>query len=460
MEEDIWSDETEQIVSEQAIEQTTTERKNERSASSAHRSSTANLLQAQTALMDNELISAQAHPELYRLLRMHVAELEEWHKQHTGWRVQRGSSFFRLERHTHMLVPLYTDEKLRKARDFACFTWLLWFAEKRFLAGGGRNQQFLLSQLIQELQEQTGLTGGNALDFRNQYDRYSMSRALDYLSRLGGIHTLEGETSKWVEVGYQQDNEVLYEFTVLTHSLVESLNQRQIDAVSSALASGQSNQSTSWNIPALADPIPPLTRAWRSLLLGPMLLRLDDPEAFAALQHDSELISDELAESFGWLLELNNDYACIVRGGSLSVGSGPDIVLSSGYNHIILLLCGAFRQQVEEGHWQPDSYGCIRVTSLDIAPLFTELRQRHGMNWGTTLQALKASELLDEIYQRMRQFGLLRGPLANDELLILPTAARYSANYDQEPAERPRPRSKSVRKPTSKSQLIFEWNNR
>src|SRR5581483_3304050 len=127
------------------------------------------LLQAQAALLDNTIISIQTDPETYRLVRTHFAALEQWHIQHTGWRIQRSSSLFRLERHLHMIAPVFLDDKLKRARDFACLVWLLWFAEKRYLAGGGRNQQFLLSQLADELQQQSQLAANTALDFRNQH---------------------------------------------------------------------------------------------------------------------------------------------------------------------------------------------------------------------------------------------------------------------------------------------------
>ena len=213
------------------------------------------------------------------------------------------------------------------------------------------------------------------------------------------------------------------------HSLVEALNQGRVEAIVAHLV--QSKQSfLPARVATLSDPIPPLTRAWRALLLGPILLRYDDPEAFSDLMNQAEQVNEELAEAFGWSLELNNDYACIVRGGSLSVGSGPEIALSSGYNQIILLLCTAFREQVETGTWQPDSYGCLHVSHLDVAQLFTELRQRYGSHWGTTIQGQKANDLFTELYQRMRQLGFLRGPDEQGELLILPTAARYRFSYD------------------------------
>jgi uncharacterized protein (TIGR02678 family) len=417
------------------------------------------MLQAQTALLDNEIVTLHDNTEEYRLIRVHFASLEKWHQQHTGWRIQRGRNYFRLERQLHAITPVYTDDKLKKARDFACFAWLLWFAEKRYLSGSGRNQQFLLTQMVEDLQEQTQIAGGRGkqLDFRNQYDRFSMSRALDYLTRLGGITTLEGETKKWVDEGDASDNEVLYEFTAITHSLVEALNQGRVEAIVAHLAQSQQVLQPA-RVATLSSPIPPITRAWRALLLGPILLRYDDPEAFSDLVNQAEQVNDELAEALGWSLELNDDYACIVRGGSLSTGSGPDIGLNSGYHQIILLLCTAFREQVEAGTWQPDSYGCLHVNHLDVAQLFNELRQRYGSHWGSTIQGQKANELFTEIYQRMRQFALLRGPDEQGELLILPTAARYRFSYDavQETLQKPRAQVKERRKltkPTNSVQL-------
>jgi hypothetical protein len=390
------------------------------------------LFQAQAALLDTPIISVHADPETYRLVRTHFTALEQWHIQHTGWRIQRNSSFFRLERHLHMIVPVFLDDKLKRARDFACLLWLLWFAEKRYLAGGGRNQQFLLSQLADELQQESQLAGKGSLDFRNQHDRYSMWRALDYLTRLGALQALEGEVKRWADDADQPDSEVLYEFTPGAHSLIEALSEKWLAAITPLLTA--TNRLLPGALPALSDEIPPLIRAWRVLLLGPALFRFDDPEAFTALVARSEQVSGDLAEAFGWSLELNSDYACIVRGSGLSMGVGPTLALNGAYDQMILLLCSAFRQCVEEGLWFPDSYGCISTTHWDIIPLFSDLRQRYGTYWGATVQQTKATDLLEEIYRRMRQFGLLRGPDPAGNILILPTAARYSVSYSQEPS--------------------------
>jgi uncharacterized protein (TIGR02678 family) len=306
------------------------------------------------------------------------------------------------------------------------------------------------------------VVGGQALDFRNQQDRYSMWRALDYLTRLGGLQTLEGEVKKWAEDAVQQDSEVLYEFTPVAHSLIEALNEERVVALADLLNRQSKQLLPSGTLSLFARRIPARIRAWRTLLLGPALLRYDDPEAFAALTEQAEQVSDELARTFGWLLELNDDYACVVRGSSLSAGAGPALTPNGAFDQMILLLCTAFRRQVEQSAWSPDSYGCLHTSQWDIAPLFSELRQRYGSYWGATVRDMKATELLEEVYRQMRQFGLLRGPDADGQVLILPTAARYSVSYSQEPpGDRPktRPPARNTKKQASAAPLGFDWTS-
>ncbi|HEY7413817.1 MAG TPA: TIGR02678 family protein [Ktedonobacteraceae bacterium] len=419
------------------------------------------LLLAHAALLDHVVVSLPADAEAYRLVRTHLKALEQWHEKHTGWRVQRGATFFRLEHHLHMVAPVFFDEKLKKARDFAYLTWILWFAEKRYLAGGGRNQQFLLSQLTEELQEQMQHVDSTGLDIRNVQDRYSMSRALSYLIDLGCLHELEGDLRKWAEDADQAEHEVLYEFTPIAHSLIEALNAGHVGALQASLAV-YGWAAPSGSLPTSTNAIPPLVRAWRVLLLGPALLRYDDPEAFTALSTQAEKVNDELGETFGWSLELNADYACIVRGGGISIGAGPAITLNGAHDQMLLLLCSSFREQVEQGVWIPDAYGCIHVTHWDISPLFHALRQRYGSYWGNAVRDAKASSLLETVYRRMHQCGLLRGPDAEDKILILPTAARYSVRYKQLREEeapgraRAQAREKNARPDVSQSML--DWS--
>lgn len=398
------------------------------------RSATADLMKAHMTLMEREIILAQ-QVDLFRLVNRHYRALQDWHDAYTGWRIQRSATVIRLLRHVSAVTPGYLYDRLKEPRDFACLTWLLWYAENRQLTGRGNEQQFLLSQLAEQLQEQSSpfdaldtVSTMPALDFRKPSDRYNMQRALQYLEDLGGLHLVDGQTREWVEQA--ADADVLYEFTDAIHALVAALDLPLLEQIAMRLDDAASVLRPTLLADALT--IPASMRAWRALLLGPALLRFDDPQAFAALLQHADTVADELLYTFGWLLEIKRDYACVVRASGMA--SGPVTLLTPyGTNdQIALLLCQAMREQVASGAWSaPDSYGCLHVTTEEMAALLYTIRERYGEHWGNEARNKSSRTLLNDVYRKMRQIGLLRGPDAAGNVLILPIAARYTASYEQ-----------------------------
>src|SRR5713226_9240216 len=202
-----------------------------RLSASRQQAYTADLRKAHVALMEKEVILPK-QLELFRLVNRHYPRLQAWHDQYTGWRILRGSTVIRLVRHLSATTPGYLYERLKEPRDFACLTWILWYAENRQLSGRGNDQQFLLSQLAEQISEQSAQGAGNELkyDFRKPGDRYSIQRALQYLEDLGGLQLVDGQTREWVE--QTPDADVLYEFTDVIRSLVTALNPESLASVS------------------------------------------------------------------------------------------------------------------------------------------------------------------------------------------------------------------------------------
>src|SRR5579859_1673788 len=117
-----------------------------------HQSVTADLIKAHTVLMEKETLLLK-QSDLFRLVQYHYHRLQTWHDQHTGWRIQRSSNVIRLVRYLSAATPGYLYERLREPKDFACLTWILWYAENRQLTGRGNDQQFLLSQLAEQISD-------------------------------------------------------------------------------------------------------------------------------------------------------------------------------------------------------------------------------------------------------------------------------------------------------------------
>ncbi|HZR41325.1 MAG TPA: TIGR02678 family protein [Ktedonobacteraceae bacterium] len=411
-----------------------------------HRSAISpDLMKAHITLMEREVILSK-QGDLFRLVQHHYHKLQTWHDQHTGWRIQRSSTVIRLVRHMSSATPGYLYERLKEPKDFACLTWILWYAENRQLTGRGNEQQFLLSQLADQIQEQSsqGTEEGAQFDFRRPADRYSIQRALQYLEDMGGLQLVDGQTREWIEQTGNAD--VLYEFTDAIRSLVAALNPHVVEEIATYLSEPAIILQPSL-LPS-ATTTPALLRAWRALLLGPALFRFDDPDAFSSLLAHADTIANELLDTFGWLLDIQRDYACIVRASGTSSAPVSPLTPYGTNDQIALLMCQAIRNQVATGAWPaPDSYGCLHVNVEDMADLFYSVRERYGENWGNEARSKSSPSLLNDVYRKMRQVGLLRGPDKAGNMLVLPTAARYSANYEKGDERAPtRSRSKKTSK--------------
>jgi uncharacterized protein (TIGR02678 family) len=431
-----------------------------RAALARQRASTAELLKAHTGLMEHQIILSQ-QSELFRLVNRHYFTLQHWHDLHTGWRIQRSATVIRLVRQLSALTPGYLYDRVKEPGDFACLTWILWYAETRQLSGRGNDQQFLLSQLAEQIQEQsrTGDDEEAAFDFRRQADRYSIQRALLYLEELGGLRLVDGQTRQWVEQASGAD--VLYEFTEVIRSLVSAFNPQLLAVVADRLNNSEKEQALQPTLlqageSLYASHIRPLSRAWRTLLLGPALFRFDDPEAFAELVVHADAIANELLETFGWQLDIKRDYACVTRASGMSSGPVTSLTPFGASDQIAMLLCTAIREQVQTGDWPaPDSYGCLHTTTQDMNALFYTLRERYGDNWGSEARTRSVRSLLNDVYKKMRQVGLLRGPDSKGNILILPTAARYSVSYDPA-AHETKAKTKETRRATTAA--LPGWN--
>ena len=393
--------------------------------------STADLMKAHLALMEKEVI-LPGQSDLFRLVKYHYYALQSWHDQHTGWRIQRDISAIRLIRSPGATTPGYLYDRLKEPGDFACLTWILWYAESRQLSGRGNDQQFLLSQLAEQIQEQSASGTGSErkFDFRKPTDRYNIQRALQYLEDLGGLQLVDGQTRDWVEQTASAD--ALYEFTDVVRSLIVALNPLLVTMVAEQLKDNSKTLQPNILLNLAGASTSPLVLAWRTLLLGPALFRFDNPPAFAELLAHAEAIANELLETFGWLLDIHRDYACIVRASGMTTGPVTSLTPFGTNDQISMLLCKAIRDQVESGAWSsPDMYGCLHVTTEDMSELFYTVRERYGENWGSEARNKSSRSLLNDVYRKMRQVGLLRGPDDAGNMLVLPTAARYTTTYEK-----------------------------
>ena len=67
--------------------------------------------------------------------------------------------------------------------------------------------------------------------------------------------------------------------------------------------------------------------------------------------------------------------------------------------------------------------------------IFGRICEAERARWGSGLAELRAGTLLDRVLAVLRTAGLVRGPDAFGSILVLPTAALYSAEYARDESE-------------------------
>lgn len=378
------------------------------------------LVMAHHDLMDRIAIAADEDGLAYRRIQRHEKELQRWYRQNPNWAIVRTREQVRLVRRPSIVEAGRGLTGLNAPQDYALLCWILWYGERLFLSAG--EGLFLLSDMADEIVVAAAdPLGPDWLDLKRHLDRAALIRALRCLEGLAVIRRLEGEADEWMQ-GRTEAN-VLYEFTPLAQQLLAGVDRAALREL------------------ALAEPLParepvhpdpqPMVRAWRALLLGPALHRLDDPEAFAALVAAQRTVGRELQRTLGWDLDVRADYACILRETMAQHAAGT--LLDAERKHIyhpILLLCGHYRSRVQTGELRSDAHGVLTVPLESFGSEVWRIRERWKENWGTTLGDMGYALLCEEVLAEMRRAGLLRGPDATGHVHLLPAAARFTAHYE------------------------------
>lgn len=379
-------------------------------------------------LIDRILIHRSEEPEAYRRIWQQKEWLSAWFEERPGWRLVSGRDLFRLERLPAQIPPERGLPRLKSPLAYAAVCWILWFAEELALSA---RSWFLASELANRIQEVS--EGRFRLVERSH--REALLQALALLEELQVLHHKDGERERWVaaQPTGREAPELLFTFTesaprLLAHFPLE------------LLAGNEPDPSHGRTLPPVADGRGELVRAWRSLLLGPILWRGDDPAAFEALLAAEEAVAADLYEHLGWTLQVHPEWAAIGRE-TTARGAGANLVelfpdaAAEGERHTrfllhpILLLLHEIQGEVERGLLQPDADGALPFSLAKLRLLLANLKDHHAERWGSLVGHMGLGELTEAVMQELRRLGFLRGPDGLGDCWLLPPAALLGGEY-------------------------------
>ncbi|BAS27949.1 TIGR02678 family protein [Limnochorda pilosa] len=380
-------------------------------------------------LLDRVAIRAADDPLAYSRVHVHVERLRQWFASRPGWRVILRREFALLVKVPAAASLGYGQTWAQMPLDYELFAWALWYAE-RYPEG-----PFLLSHLVQEIEARAKvLIGPGHVDWNLYPHRLSLQRSLKALEAMGALTRLDS-TDDWVQTG---QGDTLYEFTPVApylevHETIGSASELPGSAAPSEGPGGEAGSHLA-PLPHVTDP---RVRLYRTLLLSPAIYRCADPEAFTLLENRSrrEEIASDLLETFGWDLEWTPSYAALLRPSASEVSEQMLFPFRGALAHILLLLFGEVRALVRRGELDADETDRVRLSPRRLSSLLAALRERHGEQWGLTIQREGLGSLLERVIDTLRAWELLDGPDRDGNLHLLPLAARFRGVYEGEEAE-------------------------
>jgi uncharacterized protein (TIGR02678 family) len=379
-------------------------------------------------LLDRILVHRLDEPEAYRRIWQHREWLAAWFEERPGWRLVSGRDLFRLERLPSRIPPERGLPRLRSPLAYAAVCWILWFAEELALSA---RSWFLASELANRIQE----VSEGRFRLAERSHREALLQALALLEDLQVLQHKDGERERWLS-GPSMGREVpelLFSFTEAAPRLVAHFPFELLAGTDQDPTSGR-------QLPLVADGCEPLGRAWRSLLLGPILWRGDDPEAFEALLAAEEVVATDLYESLGWTLQVHPEWAGIGRE-TTARGMGSNLIelfpelAPEGERHTrfllhpLLLLLHEIQGEVEQGLLQPEADGALPLPLAKLRLLLASLKDQHGERWGSLVGQMGLGELTEAVLQELRRLGFLRGPDKLGDCWLLPPAALIGGEY-------------------------------
>lgn len=367
------------------------------------------------ALLNRPWIEKEEDPDLYFAIRDHYEELRDWFMDKAGFPLIMTRTIAKLDKTPVKAQPWMGFPEFREKRDYIFFTYGLWYLE-----GKTEMDQFLLSDIVEEIREQM-LSAGLEVDWRNYYDRLSMARALKKLRALGVLHSVDGDEGQWAQ---DAERNALYECAPLARYVLRRF-PRDLTNCS--------------RLEELEDPIPYADtqdgqsmrrrhRAYRRLLLEPVVVdRHWDEEDLNYVLWQRRAIIDQLENMLGWVGRRYREGLLFFH--PELTGECELFPSVSAASDLSLLAATEIRKELpaEDGLYMEDN-GTVRLTKAEIETLLYRLQLRHKEFWSKELREASSQELAELCMNHLAEWGLGERE-GETSFLISPVLARWSSEY-------------------------------
>lgn len=368
------------------------------------------------ALLNRPWILKEDDPDLYFAIRDDYEELRDWFMDQAGLPLIVTRSLAKLEKTPAIPHPWMGLEEFREVSDYVFFTYVLWYLEDKT-----EMDQFLLSELVEEVREQMNAAGLEA-DWKIYHHRMSMARALRKLTSLGVLIAVDGDESGWAQ---SEERNALYECSSHARYVLRRFPQDLTMYV---------------RMEELTDPIRYADtpdgenmrrrhRVYRRFLMEPAVLDRDwEADLLPYVLTQRRSIMDHLQRMLGWEGRRYREGLLFFHPELTSEAElFPTL---AGVSDLVLLLAGELRRRLgmEDGGLRPEPDGTILLERSELEGMLLRLQEQHQTYWSKEYRGMSSAQLAEECTRHMAEWRLGEWEDGH-RFRIFPVLSRWSGEY-------------------------------
>lgn len=363
-------------------------------------------------LLYNTVIFKEKDKEIYYRVKDNIKKFKNFIVEKLGYEIIIRGDFIKLQKLPGIAESYMGIEEFVSNKEYVMFMLLLIFLEDK-----GKEEQFLLSHISEFLSSNDI---GESYEWTDYSTRRSLIRVLKYAVKINLIKINDGN-----EESFASDNnkEVLFESTGISRYIVRIFPQDIISINSKSIL--------------MEDNLVPLdgdkgvlrrNRAYRRLLLCPILYRAESPEDYEYIKNYRNIIEEDFKKYLNWNLHVHKNGAMLIpqeiERGCITFPN------TSAISDIVLHITSEVYRKVRENELIRNVEDIIIIDKEEFEDIIILIKEKKGHGFSKEFREMSEGKFIYEIFKEMEKLSMMRE--LSDKVELLPLCGKIIGDYPKD----------------------------
>jgi uncharacterized protein (TIGR02678 family) len=369
-------------------------------------------------LLENFWVLREEQPEIYQQIRQRENTLRSYFLEKMGFNLIVHRYFIKLEKFPVEPEPWMGIKNFQQVRDYILFCCLMAFLESKNV-----DEQFLLSELCEELKSIYPKSDGEELDWTHYEHRKSLVRVLQTAAEFSLVRTVDGDIANF---NYSENNEVLYEVPLVARYFLRSfpkdLTDFKIKEEFLAVEGLNSEESAGMKR---------RQRVYRKLFLSPVMYSKgnNDPD-FLYLRNYRNWIREDIEKHTDFNFELYRNAALLTVPERKAIFTlFPD---NRAICDIVLQFASLVREERDKEDIPVQYDGSLCLTQVDFEKWLIKCKDKFGYGWSKQYRDASISETAGDLLQVLLDWNMAQRDEETGVIYLRPLLARITGKYPKD----------------------------